>query len=283
MRVRPPEVLRRAADYLERHGVESPRSSAEVLLMEVLGVDRAGLYSRREGLSVTEAKAFGRALCQRCSGTPLQHLTGHQPFRRIDLVVRPGVFVPRPETEVLVDVALELIAGRSRPTVADLGTGTGAVALAVADERPDARVWATDLSPDAVALARENADRLGLPVEVVEGDLLHPLPERLRGVVDLVVSNPPYVDLSAAGDLPAEVLADPPLALFGGTDVHRLIADESRDWLAPGGVVAVEIGAAQAADVRHAFEHAGYDRVDVHPDLALRDRVVTARWPGRPR
>src|SRR5436190_17673171 len=134
--MRPSEVVRRATEYLDRHGVESARSSAEILLMEVLGVDRAGLYTRSDGLTAAESKAYGRALCQRCAGTPLQHLTGHQPFRGLDLLVRPGVFVPRPETEVLVEVGLRLIEDVPSPTVADVGTGTGAVALAVAHERP---------------------------------------------------------------------------------------------------------------------------------------------------
>ncbi len=278
--VRPSEVLRRATDYLDRHGVESPRSSAEILLVEVLGTDRAGLFSRTEGLSSAEARAYGRALCQRCAGTPLQHLTGHQPFRGIDLAVRPGVFVPRPETEVLVEAALALVVRVDSPAVVDVGTGTGAVALAVARERLDARVWATDLSPEAVKLATENAERLLLPVRALEGDLFGPLPGELRGRVDLVVANPPYLDAADAADLPPEVRADPDLALYGGTEIHRRIARESRGWLVPGGGAAVEMGATQGPDVRTIFERAGYEAVEVHPDLALRDRVVTARLPG---
>ncbi|MBI2238912.1 MAG: peptide chain release factor N(5)-glutamine methyltransferase, partial [Actinobacteria bacterium] len=105
--MRPSEVVRRATDYLGRHGVESPRQTAEALMALVLGTDRAGLYARGEGLSAREARMFGRAICQRCAGTPLQHLTGEQQFRRLVLEVRPGVFVPRPETEVLVGAALE--------------------------------------------------------------------------------------------------------------------------------------------------------------------------------
>jgi release factor glutamine methyltransferase len=191
--VRPSEVLRRATGYLDRHGVESPRATAEVLLASVLDTDRAGLYTRAEGLSAGEARMFGRALCQRCAGTPLQHLTGEQPFRRLTVRVRPGVFIPRPETEVLVDVALVELGDAEAPVVVDVGTGTGAIALSVKQERPGAKVFATDRSPEAVALARENAERLGLEVTVLEGDLLAPLPAELRGWIDLVVSNPPYV------------------------------------------------------------------------------------------
>jgi release factor glutamine methyltransferase len=278
--MRPSDVVRRATVYLDRHGVGSPRTSAEILLMEVLGTDRAALYARNDGLTTAESKAYGRALCQRCAGTPLQHLTGHQPFRGIDLVVRPGVFVPRPETEVLVEAALSLVAGAESPVVVDVGTGTGAVALAIADERRDARVWATDLSPEAVRLAGENAERLALDVTVLEADLLGGLPDGLRGSVDLVVSNPPYVHEADAAGLTDEVLADPGLALFGGMDIHRRIAEAAGDWLRPGGAVAVEIGAGQGPEVRGIFEGAGYERVEVLPDLAMRDRIVTARSPG---
>src|SRR5438094_2061890 len=173
----------------------------------VLGTDRAGLYTRSERLTLDEARAFGRAICQRCAGTPLQHLTGEQPFHGLAIRVLPGVFIPRPETEVLVDVALSRLSGIEEPTVADVGTGTGAIAIAIANARPDARVVATDLSAEAVALARENADRLGLPVEVVEGDGLEPLSAEHRARLDLVVSNPPYIAPEEYGDLPREVRA----------------------------------------------------------------------------
>jgi release factor glutamine methyltransferase len=275
--IRPSDVVRRATRYLERHGVESPRVSAEILLMEVLGVDRAGLYSRSDGLNPVEARTYGRALCRRCVGTPLQHLTGHQPFRGLDLLVRPGVFVPRAETEVLVEAALELVRGIGEPVVVDVGTGTGAVALAIAQEHTRARVVAVDVSSAAVALASENASRHGLDVTVLAGDLLSPLPRSLVGAVDLIVSNPPYV--ASSEELPPEVRADPELALFGGTDVHRRIAEDGGRWLRRGGSVAVEIGSTQGAEVRSIFEAAGYADVEVLPDLAMRDRVVVARVP----
>jgi len=277
--MRPSDVVGRATRYLERHGVESPRTSAEVLLMETLGVDRAAIYARSSGLTSAEARTYGRALCQRCAGTPLQHLTGRQPFRGIDLLVRPGVFVPRPETEVVVEAALAAIDALESPVVVDVGTGTGAIALSIANERPDARVHATDRSPAAVELANENATRLGLQVAVHEGDLLHALPAELAGAVDLVVSNPPYVDPDEADRLSADVRADPDEALFGGTEFHRRLAAEAPEWLKRGGVLAVEIGANQGPEVRAILESAGYERVEVLPDLAMRDRVVLGRVP----
>lgn len=276
--MRPSEVLRRASGYLERHGVESPDVTAEVLLGHVLGTDRAGLYARSQGLDAREARMFGRALCQRCAGTPLQHLTGEQAFRGIVLEVRPGVFVPRQETEILVEVALGALSRAEAPVVVDVGTGTGAIALAVKDERPDAAVLATDRSPEAVELATANASRLGLDVTIVEGDLLEPLPRELRGWVDLVVSNPPYVTPQEYGDLPAEVRADPELALVGGLEVYERLAAQAPRWLRDGGVLAVEIGAAQGRDVSSALRSSFTD-VRVEQDLAGRDRVVVGRRP----
>jgi len=274
--VRPADVLRRASDYLDRHGVESPRATAETLLMAVLGSDRAGLYARTRGLDTREARTFGRALCQRCTGTPLQHLTGEQAFRRISLEVRPGVFVPRPETEMLVGFALAEIETRSGPAVVDVGTGTGAVGLSVKDERPDAKVFATDLSAEAVDLARANAARLRLDVTVLEGDLLDALPRVLIGRVDAVLSNPPYVDPDLYDDLPAEVRADPELALLGGVELIDRLATEAARWLRPAGLLALEIGETQGTEVMRRLEDRFRD-LRVEPDLTGRDRVLLGR------
>jgi release factor glutamine methyltransferase len=194
------------------------------------------------------------------------------------VAVRPGVFIPRPETEVLVDVALEWLDEAEDPVVVDVGTGTGAVALAIADERRGARVFAIDLSPEAVELAQENAARLGLSVTVLQGDLLEPLPQELRGTVDLVVSNPPYVTDAQYEDLPAEVRADPRLALVGGTGLHERLAAGAIGWLRPGGALAVEIGASQGPDVAKVME-GSYEEVRIVPDLAGRDRIVVGRRP----
>lgn len=271
---RPSQVLARAARYLERHGVDAPRASAEALLAATLGTDRAGLFTRATPLAPAEARAFGRALCARCAGTPLQHLTGEQAFRRLRLTVRPGVFVPRPETESLVEIALGELAASESPVVVDVGTGTGAIALAIADERRDARVIAIDRSPDAVALARENAARLGLEVEVREGDLLAPVAE-LAGAVDLVASNPPYVREEELAALPAEVRADPLEALVGGPEVIAAIADGARALLRPGGALVLEIGETQGAEVRGILA-ARFSDVRIERDLVGRDRVAVA-------
>src|SRR5438132_6810944 len=155
--MRTSDVIRRAAGYLDRHGVDSSTRTAELLMSAVTGLDRAALYSQDGGLTPAQSRRFGRMLCRRCSGVPTQHITEVQGFRRLGLRVRPGVFIPRPETEVLVDVALREIRGIEDPLVADVGTGSGAIAISIADEHPGARVFATDLSEDALDLARGNA------------------------------------------------------------------------------------------------------------------------------
>jgi release factor glutamine methyltransferase len=278
MTVRPSQVVARAADYLHRHGVSSPRENAEVLLMMVLGTDRAGLYTRTEGLDSRESRTFGRALCQRCAGTPLQHLTGEQSFRGLRLEVRPGVFVPRPETEVLVETVLYELRSSPDPVVVDVGTGSGAIALAIKGERPDAAVFATDRSPEAIELTRRNAERLALDVRVLHGDLLAPLPGELRGWVDLVVSNPPYVAAEEVADLPDEVRADPELALVGAPELYERLAADAHRWLRDGGVLAVEIGAWMGEPVTKILSGSFVD-VRVEPDLAGRDRIVVGRRP----
>lgn len=277
--MRPSEIVSRATKYLSAHDVESPRETAEALLTYFLRTDRAGLYVRSEGLDTRTAKLYGRALCQRCHGVPLQYLTGEQQFFDLVLGVAPGVFVPRPETEVLVERALETLEGRTWPKVVDVGTGTGAVALAVKRRRPDARVFATDVSEEAIAVARANASRHDLEVDVLAGDLLSPVPEELRGAVDLIVSNPPYVTKAEYEELPAEVRAEPYEALVGGTDVHRLLAEEAPNWLRPGGWLVVEIGASQAGEVGRLLDQRFAD-VEALPDLAGRDRVVRGRFRG---
>jgi len=271
-----PDLLRRSTRYLERHGVASARVTAEALLRHVASADRVSLYSGRVTLSVEARRNFGQALCRRAHGTPLEHITGERQFFDLSLRVRPGVFIPRAETEVLVEAALEVVRDRRAPVVLDVGTGTGAIALAVKRFRPDARVVATDASPAAAEAARENAHRLSLDVDVSLGDLFTAVPRDLLGRVDLIVSNPPYLDPDDFDSLPPEVRAEPLDALVGGTDVHRRLVDEAPAWLATDGWLVCEIGSGQGPEVAALFRTALVD-VRVIRDLADRDRVVIGR------
>jgi release factor-specific protein-(glutamine-N5) methyltransferase len=204
------------------------------------------------------------------------------PFRHLVMHVTPGVFIPRPETEVLVDVALELIAGKEQPLVVDVCTGSGCVAVSVAYELPGARVWAVDTSHAAVEAARRNALHAGVSdrVQVVHGDLLDPLPADLIGTVDLIVSNPPYVPSADLPDLPAEVLGFEPIAALDGgpdgLDPFRRIASDAPSWLVPGGGLAVELDAGRVQAAADVLEGT-YECVSVRKDLTGRDRIVFGR------
>lgn len=213
------------------------------------------------------------------SREPLQYLLGTAPFRRIELLVGPGVFIPRPETELVAGHALDRLPQGG--TLLDVCTGSGAIALAAADERPDATVIATEVSGDALTWAGRNRDRLRLPVEILACDLFAGLPVALRGGVDVVVGNPPYVDTAERDRLPADVADhEPPEALFAperGTSVIERIARGAPEWLKPGGWLVLEIGETQGPEVVRILVEGGYADVSVEPDLTGRDRIALGR------
>ncbi len=206
-------------------------------------------------------------------------MTGVAGFRHLELKVGPGVFIPRPETELVVQAALDRLPQGG--LLVDVGTGSGAIAFSVARERPDTRVFATEVSPDALAWARKNRDELRLDVELFEGHLFDPLPRSLRGAVDVVVTNPPYVPSTAAGALPRDVVEhEPHIALFAdetGTAVVIEVATSAREWLKPGGWFVLEVGHGQGRAVQTMLRALGYDEVEVHDDLAARERIAIAR------
>jgi release factor glutamine methyltransferase len=266
-------VLARATDTLAAAGCDSARLDAEVLLAEAVEVDRLTLLSRN-GTPPTAAqnRRFEALVARRARREPVAYILGRRGFRDIDLAVDPRVLVPRPETELLVEAALELPRGAS---VLDVGTGSGAVALALKHERPDLDVAASDVSADALAVARANGERLGLPVAWRRADLL----TGAGGPWDAVVANPPYVaeaDLRALA--PEIVHHEPRAALAAGEDglavISRLVAE-----LGEAGVpwVALEVGHRQAATVRARLAAAGYARTEARDDLAGIPRVVVAR------
>lgn len=277
------DALDWTCEFLERKGDEHPRRSAEWLLSASTGLSRVELYAYHDRpLSPDERERYRTLVGKRAEGMPLQYVTGEMPFRHLVVHVEPGVFIPRPETEVLVDVVLEHVAAVREPLVVDLCTGSGCIAVSVAREHPCARVWAVDASPQAVETARRNALHAGVAegVQVVHGDLFDPLPQGLLGSVDFIASNPPYVPSADLPDLPPEVLGfEPHLALDGGPDgldVFRRIARDALRWLAPGGGLAVELDTTRVAAAAEVLQE-GYEGVEVRKDLTGRDRLVYAR------
>jgi release factor glutamine methyltransferase len=218
---------------------------------------------------------------RRAAGEPLQYVTGVAGFRHLDLAVGPGVFIPRPETEEVVARAMGHLPKAG--TLVDVGTGSGAIALSVSRERPDARVFATETSPEALAWATKNRDALAPDVELIQCDLLEGLPADLMRAVDVVVSNPPYVPTDEAHLLPGDVADhEPRAALFPPGDalsVIRAVAASASTWLCAGGWLVLEIGQSQETDVADHLRNAGYDEVAVLQDQTGRPRIVEGRRP----
>ena len=276
------ELLRWTTDHFAAQGIETPRLDAEVLLAFALESDRLRLYVDYEKPVSPEERARFRELVRRRAAEriPVAHLTGRKEFWSLPLRVSAAVLVPRPETETLVQAALDALGNRERElAVLDVGTGSGAVALALARELPKASVTATDLSEAALAVARENADALGLGNRVyfAAGDLFAPAADER---FDAIVSNPPYLASRDAGTLAPELAHEPAAALFAGSDglavLERLVA-EAPAHLVAGGVLAVEIDPSQAVAVQELFAAAGFRGVERMRDLAGRARVVIGR------
>ena len=270
------EALDVAAGKLAEAGCFSPRVDAEWLLAEALRVSRSELQADgTRDLSPEVTGAFRRAIARRAAREPLAYILGAWGFRRLELRVDSRVLVPRPETEVLVERSLALLAGIDRPRVLDIGVGSGAVALAIADEHPGAHVVATDRSAGALAVAEENRARVGLDgrVELVEGELF----AGVAGLFDLVVSNPPYVDPAELDTLDPEVRDYEPREALAATGVTEAIVAGAPEVLAAGGALALEVADGKAAEIAAALDKSGYLEVTVTPDLAGRERIVDGR------
>jgi len=267
-------LLREAADQLRAAGVGSPRTDSELLLAHVLECDRGRLYLL-DVIDAVQAERYQAVVKRRAAREPLQHITGSAWFLDLDLQVGPGVFIPRPETETLAQWGIDNIAGMERPTVVDLCSGSGALALAVARARPDADVHAVEVSPAALEWLGRNA--FGTRVHVVAADVRDPgLLTQVRGQADLVLCNPPYVP--AAQRVPLEVRADPPLAVFAGVDGLDLIpavAELAADLLRDGGRVGIEHDESHPEEVARIFER-HFREVRGLQDLAGRPRFTTA-------
>ena len=267
------DALDSALIALTAAGCDTPRLDAELLLADAMGVDRAVIVSDPgRGLSPEEARRFQTYAMRRAQREPVAYILGTKGFRTIDLLVDPRVLIPRPETEHLVEAALTLPQGAR---VADVGTGSGAVALALKAERPDLEVIATDASADALAVARANAERLGLEVELLEGDLLAPV----EGPLDAVLSNPPYVADADRGTLAPDITRhEPEIALYAGDDGLSLIRRLAPQAAASGAaLLALEVGFGQAAAVAEIVREAGFADTHELADLAGIERVVVGR------
>ncbi len=266
------DTLRRTATRLEAAGCESPRLDAELLVAHVLGMSRASLYGEsRLTLSDVELAEVERLVSRRERREPLAYVLGEWGFRRLTLTLDRRVLVPRPETEIVVERCLALVAAIAEPRVLDVGTGSGAIALALADEHRGARVTAIDASEDALAVARENAERTGVPVELVRWDLFDGLPE---GPWDLVVANPPYVRPDEIDSLEPEVRDWEPRAALVANGATEAVARSARGVLRVGGALVLEVAEGSAPAVEALLRELGYRAVTVTPDLAGRDRVV---------
>lgn len=268
----------KATTLLRAAEIDSPEVNALRLAEHVSG--HRPVLTVGELADDFEARYF-RLVGQRAAHMPLQLLVGSAAFRHLEVAVTDGVFIPRPETELVAGAAIEAARARPRPLVVDLGTGSGAIALAVAQEVPGARVLAVDISPDALTLARRNAELLGLPVDVLQGDLTDPaLLAEHAGTVDVVVANPPYLPAGVA--VPAEVADhDPAAALWGGgaggIELPRAALDAAGRLLRPGGRLVLEHDETQGAMLRAAAAAKGFVDATVHRDLTGRDRYLTAR------
>jgi len=266
------EVLRRAAEHLAAKGSETPRLDAELLLAHALGLTRVELYTGFERpLAEVEVSAYRELVRRRARREPVAYILGEWGFRRLTLKVDRRALIPRPETEIVVERCLARLEGLESPAVLDVGTGSGAIALAIADEHPGARVVGIDASQDALALARDNVERTGLTVELRQRDVFAGLP---AGPWHLVVSNPPYVTPEEIETLMPDVRDWEPHEALVGRGVADAVARCSLDVLSPGGALVLEVGDGQAPEVVDLLERLGYRDVRATRDLTERERVV---------
>lgn len=280
--VTPRALVADLAARLAAAGVDSPRRTAEWIVEDAAGLDRAGLFADRP-VSVEAASRALDLARRRAAGEPVQYVLGHAHFYGLRLEVSPAVLIPRPETEEVVEAALACVAGVEAPWVLDVGTGSGAIALALVQARPDAVVVAADVSADALAVAQRNAARLGADVAFVQADALAPaFAAAVPPAFDLIVSNPPYVPDAERDELQREVRDhEPPVALFvrdaDPLAPYRALAGHATRLLRPGGWLVVETHADHGAAVGRLFAEAGLDAAEVRHDLAGRERIARAR------
>lgn len=270
------EAVQKAAAYFARRGIPSARLDAEVLLAHVLKLERIDLYIQHDRpLLRGEIDAYRKLLQERTRGVPVPYLTGRREFFSREFFVNPSVLIPRPETELLVEAAADWCKGREGPLIVDVGTGSGIIAITLALLLPGSKVVGVDISEEALAVARRNADYHQVEVEFRRGDLLSPLQD-LRGRIDAIVSNPPYIAAGVWEELPREVRQEPAAALLGGADgldFYRRLLLEGAAMVVSGGLLAVEVGWGQAERVA-AMAGDLWRVKEIIPDYAGIPRVI---------
>jgi release factor glutamine methyltransferase len=281
------ETIAEGARQLQSADVDEARRTAGVLLCHTLGIDRTHLLTRAEQqIDEPSYQAYLRLIERRAAGEPLQYITGHQEFYGFDFIVTPAVLIPRPETEFLVEQVIKLAreSQLSAPLIADIGTGSGCIAVTIAASIPNAKILATDVSSAALKVARKNAERHGAArrIEFLEGDLLEPLAHRgLELSIDIMASNPPYIEESGPDPVQREVRDwEPHTALFGGADglnfYRRLLVDGLK-YVRPGGYLVCEIGYSQLDAISDMIAGSSWDLTEVTNDLQCIPRTLTVR------
>jgi len=278
------DFLSWGADYLRQSGVKSYRLDAEVVLRHILNLDDVGLVLNYDLIPPPDkASLFQRLMSERAKGKPVAYITGHKEFMGLDFVVNEGVLIPRPETELIVDMVLKELGSGGGKLVIDLGMGSGSIAVSIA-KMGRHLVHAVDVSSEAIEVAKENALRNGVAEKVVfhHGDLFEPLRGLGIGKFDAIVSNPPYIPRGELDKLQVEIKEyEPPIALDGGvrgTDYHRRIIDEAGEFLKKGGLLALEVGCGQAKEVCGMIERSEvFSSPEVTKDYSGIERVAVAR------
>ena len=279
-------LLDEAAERLAAAGVENARRNAEWMIEAALGLDRTTLLANMgEPVTEEERAAFEEMMERRLRREPLQYVVGHADFYGLRLRVTPAVLIPRPETEEVVETALAQLQEAKKPWVLDMGTGSGAIALALKHERPDAEVFACDVSEDALAVAARNAERLALDVSFIHADALAPaFTDGVPACFDALVANPPYVPDAEAATLEPEVRDyEPATALFTGDDplvYYRAITGHASRVLKAGGLILFEAHTDYARAVRDLLDESGYTETAVKEDLSGHPRIVWGRKPN---
>ncbi|MGQ0793617.1 MAG: peptide chain release factor N(5)-glutamine methyltransferase [Deltaproteobacteria bacterium] len=277
------ELYTLGKEKIAEAGIENPSLEAAIMLSRALGVSTAGIYALPHGrVRPEEGRVFEGFIERRQAREPIAYILGEREFYSRAFCVNRRVLIPRPETEILVEAALAEAKSIPSPRIADVGTGSGAVGVTIACERADAMVFATDISPEALEVARENAKRHSVAerISFVQADFLSPFAD---SCLDIVVSNPPYVRAEDYSHLPPDVRDfEPALALIGGgvdglAAIRRVIEDSART-LASGGACIVEVGEGQSAGVREIFQSVGFTEIETKRDLSGIERVIRGKW-----